>query len=251
MKNFARKIAGFVSGRILPRRAYRVWSGPLRGAKFILGSMAGAGGGASVYFNRMETAQTEAMLAELTTGKIFFDVGANVGYYSILASKRVGEKGVVAAFEPFVGNLAFLHRHVELNKAKNVKILPFALSDRFSIASFSPGENSAQGHLAENIGGGEDFVYVPTISLDEIAAKMNCSPDVLKIDVEGAEMEVLRGAEKVLREAKPAIFLSTHSPELRRDCLEFLRGIGYEINSLFPEDADSHEFAAKFLRGNQ
>lgn len=247
MDSFLRKSGRFLFGKVLPRRAYRVVSGPLRGAKFILGAMAGEGGGASVYFNMMEAEQTETMLAEFTKGKVFFDIGANIGYYSILASKNIGETGTVVAFEPVVSNLTFLHRHVELNKAKNVKVLPFALSDKQSIASFSLGQNSAMGHLADGNGNGksENLVYVPTVSLDEIAEKMNLLPDVMKIDVEGAEMDVFRGAENVLKTAKPTIFLSTHSPALRTECLEFLRNLGYEVKSMLPEGTDSHEFVAK------
>lgn len=247
MESFLRRSGRFLFGKVLPRRAYPVVAGPLRGAKFILGAMAGEGGGASIYFNLVEAEQTAAMLAEFTPGKVFFDIGANVGYYSILASKMVGAAGKVVAFEPVISNLTFLHRHVELNGAKNVRVLPFALSDKSAIASFSLGQNSAMGHLTNGSGGGksDDSVYVPTVALDEIAAKMNLLPDVMKIDVEGAEMDVFRGAERVLREAKPTIFLSTHSPELRAACLEFLRSRGYTVKSMLPEGADSHEFVAK------
>jgi FkbM family methyltransferase len=248
MESFLRKTGRFVFGKVLPHRAYPVVSGPLRGAKFILGSMAGEGGGGSIYFNLVESEQTAMMLKEITADKVFFDIGANIGYYSILASKRVGEKGAVVAFEPVISNLTFLQRHVELNSAKNVRVLPFALSDKQSIASFSLGQNSAMGHLSENGDSAENLVYVPTITLDEITEKMNLMPDVMKIDVEGAEMEVFAGATKVLSEAKPTIFLSTHSPELRRDCLDFLRKCGYEVKSMFAEGVDSHEFVAKFLQ---
>lgn len=61
--------------------------------------MAGHGGGASVYFNKLEPEQTNAMLQEMKQGQIFFDIGANVGYYSILGSKIVGKTGTVVACE--------------------------------------------------------------------------------------------------------------------------------------------------------
>lgn len=250
MSNFFRKSGRFLFGKVLPRAAYPVVAGPMRGTKFILGALAGEGGGASVYFNGMETEQTAMMLAELGAGKVFFDIGANVGYYTILASRRVGRAGVVVAFEPVLRNLVFLQQHVDLNNAGNVKILPFALSEKSSIASFSLGQNSAVGHLSEpngaNNGQTNDLVYVPTVSLDEISVKLNLAPDVMKIDVEGAEMEVFRGGRQTLEKVKPTIFLSTHSPELRTECLNFLGEIGYKIESLLPEDADSHEFLAKF-----
>lgn len=240
MDSIQRRFARFVFGKVLPRRAYSVRSGPLKGSRFVLGSLSGEGGGASVYFNKMETEQTSEMLGALSTGKTFFDIGANVGYYTILASRLVGPSGNVIAFEPLVRNLSFLHRHVELNNAANVKILPFAVSSENSILPFSAGQNSAMGHLDPS-GGGD--ILVPTATLDDIAKRLGVMPDVLKIDVEGAEMEVFRGADGVLSKARPAIFLSTHSPELRTQCTELLGSYGYTLKPLIDSD-DPHEFLA-------
>ena len=107
--------------------------------------MAGDGGGASIYFNKTEPEQAEAMQRELKPGYVFFDIGANVGYYSILASKLVGPNGSVVALEPAVRNLAFLERHVVLNKASNVRILFFACSSANGTARFSTGPNERDG----------------------------------------------------------------------------------------------------------
>lgn len=241
MESLSRRFARLIFGKVMPRTSYSVLSGPLKGSKFILGAMSGEGGGASVYFNRMETEQTAAMLDEVRPGATFFDIGANVGYYSILASRLVGTSGRVAGFEPLIRNLSYLQRHVELNRADNVRILPFALSSENTILSFSTGENSAMGHLDSN-GGGE--FLVPTVSLDEIAEKLGLTPDVIKMDVEGAEMEVFRGATRILNEARPTIFLSTHSPELRTDCIALLDGLGYQVTPLVRSD-DPSEFLAK------
>lgn len=241
METVFRKTGRLVFGKILPKMAYPVVVGPLKGARFILGSLSGEGGGASVYFNRMEPEQTAAMVQEIRPGQTFFDIGANVGYYSILASRLVGPAGKIAAFEPLVRNLSYLHRHVELNRADNIRLLPFALSSENTILSFSTGPNSAMGHLELN-GGGD--VLVPTVTLDEIAERLGLIPDVMKMDVEGAEMEVFRGAERILSEARPTIFLSTHSPELREQCLALLKDYGYSVESLIKTD-DPHEFLAK------
>jgi FkbM family methyltransferase len=192
MESLSRRLARIIFGRILPRRPYSVLSGPLKGARFILGALSGEGGGASVYYNKMETEQTAAMLKEVGEGQTFFDIGANVGYYSILASRLVGPRGRVAAFEPLVRNLAYLQRHVEINNAGNVRVLPFALSDRSGILSFSTGPNSAMGHLEPEGSSGD--ALVPAATLDEIAGRLGLLPDVIKMDVEGAEMAVFRGA---------------------------------------------------------
>lgn len=242
MKSFIRRGGRLLFGRVLPRRAYPVLSGPLRSSRFILGSMAGDGGGASVYFNKMEPEQAEAMLREINEGDVFFDIGANVGYYSILASKIVGERGSVVACEPVIRNLAFLQQHVVLNKADNVRVLAFACSDENGTARFSLGPNSAMGQLVAERSYAD--VLVPTITLDRMAQELDLSPDVLKIDVEGAEMKVLTGGAEVLSRAKPTIFLSTHSNELRESCLKLLGEIGYTVEPLIA-GANPHEFLAK------
>ena len=231
----------FVFGRIMPRRPYRVLTGPLKGARFILGSLSGEGGGASVYFNRVEPGQTAAFAKELKPGHTFFDIGANVGYYTILASRLVGSNGSIAAFEPVMRNMGYLQRHLELNGISNARALPFAISDKAGIASFKTGSDSAMGMLDRS-----GDTLVPTISLDEIASRLGARPDVLKIDVEGEEVAVLTGAAKVLEEDRPIIFLSTHSPELRESCLEHLNSRGYDVRPLCSPD-DPHEFLAKPL----
>ncbi|MEO6654763.1 MAG: FkbM family methyltransferase [Pyrinomonadaceae bacterium] len=244
MDGIGRKLGRVIFGKMLPRRPYRVLIGPLRGARFVLGSMAGEGGGATVYFNKVESEQTAAIQRELSPGKTFFDLGANVGYYSILASRLVGRGGHVAAFEPVVRNLSFLQRHIELNDAENVQVLPFAVSSEAGILSFSTGSNSGMGSL--DFDGGNGKMLVPTVTLDEIAERLKLTPDVLKIDVEGAEVEVFRGATRILNTARPTIFLSTHSTDLREQCLAHLRDTGYTVESLLDSD-DPHEFLAKYL----
>jgi hypothetical protein len=100
LSEFLRKAVRVVAGRLLPRIAYPVLRGPLKGARFVLGSLAGEGGGASVYLNQVERHQTAALVDVLRSGQIFFDIGANVGYYTVLGSRLVGVSGSVLAFEP-------------------------------------------------------------------------------------------------------------------------------------------------------
>lgn len=237
----ARKLGRFVFGNLMPAAAYPVLKGPLKGSRFILGALAGEGGGASVYFNKLESEQTAKMLNEVSAGDVFFDVGANAGYYSILASRLVGDSGRVLAFEPLIRNLSYLYRHKSLNNAENVTVFAFACSDENSIVSFSTGDNIAMGHIDKEAAG---EMPVPSITLDEVSKRTGLMPNIIKIDVEGAELDVLMGAENILKNATPKIFLSTHSVKLREDCLLHLSNAGYSVLPLIDSD-DPHEFFAE------
>jgi len=241
MKGFVRDTGRFFVRTFVPKIGYPVLKGPLKGKRFVLGSFAGEGGGASVYLNQSEPEQTAAFVAEVKEGDTVFDIGANVGYYSILASGLVGKTGVVAAFEPSPRNLRFLQEHVDLNKTENVKIMPFACSATSGIATFHNGPNPAMGSL-DQVGGEE--ITVVTETIDEVAEKTGLRPDVMKIDVEGGEADVLKGAVRTIESNRPAIFLSTHSLDLRTSCHEWLNERGYSLISLIDQE-DSHEFLAK------
>jgi FkbM family methyltransferase len=245
-----RKYLRHVSGRLLPRDwPYPIVRGPLRGTRFILGAGAGAGGGASVYFNLVEPEQTKAFCEMVHRGNTVFDIGANVGYYTLLASSLVGDKGLVVAFEPAVRNLSYLYRHVSLNRATNVMIVPAACSATCFLGTFRPGENCATGHL--DLGGNSPVAQVSgpitpvmVASLDAIVLHTNLPPDVIKIDVEGAELEVLKGANETLLRGTPLVFLSVHSDKLRTACLGFLEEKGYVCKPLSGGDLCGGEWLA-------
>lgn len=250
MNQFLRGVGRTLYGKILPRRAYTVLRGHLRGAKFVLGALEGEGGGGSVYFNLVEPEQTARFAENLSAGEVFFDVGANVGYYTILGSRLVGKNGLVVAFEPVARNLAHLYNHIEINDLNNVQIVASACSDEIALAAFSAGPNNAMGHLTDEKDAGEietakNLMLVSTVTLDAVAERLGVIPDVLKIDVEGAELVVLRGASGKILPRKPKIFLSLHSEQLRIDCLAYLEKFGYEFEPLGEDKTDSMEFLAK------
>lgn len=246
MKNILRSTARILFGKILPRLPYRVVKGPLKGVKFILGTLGGEGGGASVYFNMIEPSQTQSFIKTVKKDDVLFDVGANVGYYTVLGSRLAGAKGKVFSFEPLVRNISYLYKHVKINRLENVSIIPCACSDAISIVAFFQNPNTAMGHIAnhENTSvSNNGMTIVPAITLDAVAAKLNIRPDVLKIDVEGAELTVLHGAESIISNSKPAIFLSVHSNELRTECLKYLLKFGYKFEPL----EEHYENAMEFL----
>jgi FkbM family methyltransferase len=195
-----------------------ILQGPLRGARWVVGS-----GTHGCWLGSYELPKAELFAGTIQEGMTVFDIGAHAGYYSLIASRAVGEAGHVVAFEPLERNLHHLRRHVALNNASNVKVLNVAVTNRRGVARFDPGNESSTGKLAP-----EGSLEVRTVALDDlVAAGSVLSPNVMKLDIEGEESNALLGATGVLRDARPTIFLATHGTDVHDACLSILRREGY------------------------
>lgn len=151
-----------------------------------------------------------------------------MGYYTLIASRLVGSSGKVFAFEPHPYNLRVLRKHLELNGLTNCIVIPAAISDQVGKAKFAFGTGTGTGHLAD---AGE--IEVETVRIDDLVARGELlPPNVIKIDVEGAEIKVLRGAFNTIQAYRPTIFLAAHSPFLLECANELLSHFGYECTIL-------------------
>ena len=212
-----------------------ILQGKLRGKKWIAGSSDhGCWLGSYEYRKRL---LFEKLVAP---GGVVFDVGANVGFYTLLASVLTGRSGRVVAFEPVVSNLNYLRRHLALNNISNVTVVEGAVSDRAGTAPFVFGPNASMGHFSS-----DGPIRVKTVRLDELVSTgVLPRPGYLKIDVEGAEMLVLLGARSLLAEFHPLLFLSTDVGDLHRQCCCFLTSLGYDLR---PIDASHLDQAYEIL----
>ena len=195
--------------------------GPLRGSYWSLGSR---GKLARVFLGTYEPRVTSWFLENVSAGDSMFDVGANVGYYTVLAGRVVGDSGQVVAIEPALKNVHNLHNNVRINHLTNVKIFHGAAGDKNATVRFHSGAGTGTGHISK-----EGQTEIPMRSLDDLATAYDVVPTTLKIDVEGAELHVLRGATRLLTEAKPNILLSTHGQAAHERCLSLLRDFGYTV----------------------
>jgi FkbM family methyltransferase len=215
--------------------AVPILQGPLRGKRWIVGSASHG-----CWLGSYEHGKQRLFSENIPRGSTVYDLGANVGFYTLLASHMTGPEGHVVSFEPLPENLVFLHRHVRVNRAANVEVVEAAVSDRAGEASFAVGGNRSVGKLAD-----AGVLTVKTVTIDGFVGSGRAAPpDVMKIDVEGAELSVLRGAESVLKVHQPAIFLATHGDDVRRDCLELLNSWGYDCA---PIDGQPSEGSREFL----
>ncbi len=210
--------------KLIPRSAvFPVMQGPLRGKKWIVGSgLHGCWLGTYEYDKQLRFTST------LKPGMTVYDIGANVGFYSLLSAVLVGPQGRVFAFEPLPRNLGYLRRHVALNKMQNITVVDKALSDREGTVTFEEGPAHTMGKMGSS---GTLQVAMTTVDIVRRAAH-SPDPSLLKIDVEGAEMLVLKGAEQTLRQCRPVIFLATHGAQVHKDCCEYLKALGYRLSPL-------------------
>jgi FkbM family methyltransferase len=172
----------------------------------------------------------------LSAGKVFIDVGANFGVYTLVASKLVGESGSVLAFEPAAQSFAILRQNIGLNHFSNVRAFQVALAQTRSKAWLYHGWDPVGNSLGKDPLCGTEGEEVQTEALDKLIEENGIDRvDAIKIDVEGAEELVLRGAIRCLTTQSPIVIFEFNpgcaarlglSPCGARDLLE---GLGYEF----------------------
>lgn len=199
-----------------------ILAGKLRGTRWIVGSAIHR-----CWMGFYESQKQRCIACAVRKNSVFWDVGANVGFYSLLASKLVGS-GKVFAFEPVPRNLLYLRKHLVLNHAKNVEVLATAVSDRIGVSSFEIEETGFMGRLS-----GEGNITVPTTTLDSLVEEGKVlPPNYVKMDIEGAELLALRGASDTFQRFRPVLFLATHGKQIESDCCQLLESWSYEWRSI-------------------
>lgn len=224
MRKLISKVVHGILGAIPDGLVVPVIRGPLRGRRWTTGSLTNR-----CWLGGYEPERQSELVRLIGKGDVVRDVGANVGFYALLAGVLAGQEGRVLAFEPVAENVAILRRHLSLNDLETrVEVVEAAVADKSGIRHFSAGEYRATGKLDR-----AGQIEVRVVSLDEMMAEGRLPRvDVIKIDVEGAELEVLEGAKEVLTRYRPRLVVELHNPEMDRKCPEFLRQLGYQIEPM-------------------
>lgn len=182
----------------------------------------------------------ECLLRELKPGDVFYDIGANAGFFSLLASKCVGPTGNVFAFEPLPENIRFIQVQLELNAVENCTVVGSAVSDCETTVEFSSGKDTSTAHIQDQRDGeGETALFsVRATSLNEFAKEAR-PPDFIKLDVEGAEVSALRGATRLFSAEKPPrLLIEFHSEQLKEVGCSLLMRFGYHFRSTMGHPLD-------------
>ena len=159
---------------------------------------------------RYEKDWTAWMRANIGTGLNVVDVGANLGYYTVLLASLVGPTGRVTACEPDPGNAALLRRSVTENQFAHVQVVEAAVTESDGRATLyqDPAWHGVHSLARENcVNAGDGRVDVATVSLDSLMRHGIADVDFVKIDAQGAESAIMRGARLLLRQAHARVLM--------------------------------------------
>ncbi|HKV26043.1 MAG TPA: FkbM family methyltransferase [Candidatus Acidoferrum sp.] len=229
---FLGKIFSGIGVKLVPRDVLtwaQVQYGPAQGLWLSLHPRTG-----TAYFEgRGEPEVQEALRRHLQPGMTFYDVGANIGFFTVLAARLVGANGRVVAFEADPEIAERLRGHKAKNAFDCVTVEEKAVWSESGPVQFARANPSASperglGHVV--VGPEADTIPANGVSLDDYA-KTAPPPDFLKCDVEGAEVEVFRGAAGLLKDRRPGIICEMHSEENHRILLEEFTRLGYNCTA--------------------
>lgn len=188
---------------LLRLRPATVHAGPGSGLKI---DMRRASGAFDLGTNEMPV--QDWLASQVKPGMTFYDVGANIGFFALLGARLVGESGKVVAFEPVRENAEAIRRNADLNGFDHVVVVEVALSSRTGEAELVLAAHPGGAALRESAmpPDATTTTTVPTATLDSLVQRSDFPPpDIVKIDVEGAELAVLDGMSRVALEHRPRV----------------------------------------------
>jgi FkbM family methyltransferase len=162
----------------------------------------------------LESSVQEALVRHLAPGDVMYDIGANLGFFALVAARLVAaEQGRVYAFEPAPDNAEAIRRNAELNLLPNIAVIPRAVSSRAGTARLQIVDDQSWSKLEEygEHPATERVIEVETVTIDELLRAGELPPPgLVKIDVEGAELAVLEGMRATIDEHRPVIVCELH-----------------------------------------
>lgn len=209
---------------LVPRSAVvPILQGPGRGLKWIVGSY-----NHGCWLGSYEFEKQVIIPQIVQPGDVVCDIGAHVGYFTIIFARLVGPTGAVYAFEPDSHNHSLIERHVALNGLKNVTAVKAGVGDRDGVAYFEVGANSATGKIAP-----ASATQIELIELTEFLVRNKLrTPNLIKMDIEGAERVVIPALLGFIVKNRINVLVSTHADSITRDLVVLLEGNGYTVEPL-------------------
>jgi FkbM family methyltransferase len=194
-----------------------------------------AGAAAGYAFGTSEPLIQDVFAEHIPSGGVVWDIGANIGFYTLIASRHVG-RGHVVAFEPLPENQRSIRRNLALNAVTNVEVVGVALGDHEGTASLALHESPTWAKLDTSAdtafkrdAAATSHIEVPLSTIDAQLERFT-PPDLVKMDIEGAEVAALRGASRLLTEVRPTLICEFHGTNAAVSAL--LESHDYELRTV-------------------
>lgn len=228
--------ASIFRGSPLLRRSYNRMTASLKDRDSVIAAGPGRGlrfnSGASdsrFLLGTFEPALQAFLAGQLKPGMVFYDVGANVGFLSLIAAKLVGPGGEVHCFEPLPENVQRIRHNITLNGMNNVLVHPLAIGKRDGTAQFRISERPTFGALSDSPMEVDRQIGTLDVSvrcLDGLFSERQLRPpDIIKVDIEGSEVDFFAGAEMLLRRFRPVLLIELHGTNA--DVAAWLQKLSY------------------------
>jgi FkbM family methyltransferase len=192
----------------------------------------------------------ELLKTELREGDCYYDAGAHTGFFCAIASRFVGSSGRIVAFEADPGNAAVLASVLAKNSISQATIKEVAVWSSSGQVTFERApdvSNQTQGHVVCGEGPEARRASVPAIRLDDVFGEGGPAPQLIKMDVEGAEWEALQGARRLLEEAKPKLLCEIHDPADMARIRAYLEQFGYAVEEWKPSHPHYPDYSQLYL----
>jgi FkbM family methyltransferase len=209
-----------------------------------------------IMYGQYEPYETSLVKQYIRPGMTVYNIGANIGYYTLLASDCVGPSGFVYAFEPAAENLELLNRTVSENQLANVRVLPIAVGISDGVATLElSSTNSGYNQVMSGRRGDRASTDVGLRSVDSLIAERLPQPNAIIMDVQGSELDVLRGmTEALANKTLTVIFtefwpggLNARHPDGAREFIERLQTSGFRFSRIDEKRKEIHTISKEEL----
>jgi FkbM family methyltransferase len=188
-----------------------------------------------------EVPAQEVLTSFLRAGDCFYDVGAHIGFFSLLAARLVGEQGTVIAFEPDPRNAGILRTTAVKNKLSQIRVVEAAVWSSSGALEFERADAASSrvdGQVGQIANLNRDRIRVSGVALDDyVRGRESPPPNFLKIDVEAAELEALQGAAELFKTHRPSLLCEVHNVPNKAKVEAWLQGRLYSLKWLGPQDS--------------